>query len=472
MRRTPAPGFRKDSRELAVLAVPLAITQLAQVALTTSDTAMMGLIGAEALAAGGLAVVLFNQLRTMGVGLVTAVGNQIAAATAAESGPVASRHPDGVAETRRILRASVAVATLAGVLGAAIMIGLSYLLGFLGQDPAVAAAARPTVLALAPGLLPCLWFQVLRQFTVGMRRPKALVWITLVSIAVNIGLNLVFIYGVAGFPRLGLPGIGVSTSLVYLLSFLTLLAIVRRDERLAPSLSLRGWAADAATVRRLLRLGVPIAATYGSEAGFFTVVAVIMGTFGAPTLAAHTVANQLVYIVFQVSVGISHAASILVSRASALGDLSGVNRVVRTAFTHGALVAAVVAVAYVAVPQWVLLPFFDAGSPDDAPALAMASQLLLVAAVLQFADSAQNIGVGLLRGLNDTASGFRMTLVGYWLIGLPAAWLIGIALGAGPVGVWSGLGVGLAATAILLAWWFRRRLAEVGPALDTAGLPR
>jgi multidrug resistance protein, MATE family len=314
--------------------------------------------------------------------------------------------------------------------------------------------------ALAPGLVPCLWFQVLRQYTVGMRRPKALVWITVASIVVNVGLNYVFIYGPLGLPRLGLPGIGVSTSLVYLLSFLTLYAIVRRDAELRPTLTVRGWAADAAMVRRLVRLGVPIAATYGSEAGFFSVVTLIMGTFGAPALAANTVVNQLVYIVFQVSVGLSHAASILVSRASALGDLSGVHRVVRTAFVHGAVVAAVVAVAYLTVPRWVLSPFFDASSPDDAPALAVASQLLLVAAVLQFADSAQNIGVGLLRGLDDTASGFRMTLIGYWVIGLPAAWLIGLQLGGGPVGVWCGLGTGLAATAVLLAWRFRRRLAE------------
>lgn len=464
--RTSLAAFGRDSRALAVLAVPLAITQLAQVALTTSDTAMMGLISAEALAAGGLAVVLFNQLRTMGVGLVTSVGNQIAAATADESGTAGGPH--AVAQTRRILRASFAVATLAGVVGAAAMIGLTYLLGHLGQDPGVVAAARPVVLALAPGLLPCLWFQVLRQYTVGMRRPKALVWITVASIAVNVGLNFLFVYGVGPLPALGLTGIGLSTSLVYLMSFLTLYAIVRRDAHLAPALSPAGWAADAAMVGRLLRLGVPIAATYGSEAGFFSVVTLVMGTFGAPALAANTVVNQLVYIVFQVSVGISHAASILVSRAAALRDLSGVHRVVRTAYTHGAIVAALVAVAYVAAPQWVLRPFFDAGSPADAPALAVASQLLIVAAVLQFADSAQNIGVGLLRGLDDTASGFRMTLIGYWVIGLPAAWLVGLVLGGGPVGVWCGLGTGLAATAVLLAWRFRRRLAERNPAQDPA----
>jgi multidrug resistance protein, MATE family len=74
--------YVRDSRGLAALAVPLALTQLAQVALTTTDTVMMGRISTETLAAGGLALVIFNQLRTMGVGLLTAVGNQVAAAAA------------------------------------------------------------------------------------------------------------------------------------------------------------------------------------------------------------------------------------------------------------------------------------------------------------------------------------------------------------------------------------------------------
>ncbi|MGW7366127.1 MATE family efflux transporter, partial [Streptomyces sp. NPDC054841] len=68
----------RDSRALAGLAVPLILTQLAQVALTTTDTVMMGMLGTRELAAGGLAIVIFNQLRTMGVGLVTSVGNQTA----------------------------------------------------------------------------------------------------------------------------------------------------------------------------------------------------------------------------------------------------------------------------------------------------------------------------------------------------------------------------------------------------------
>jgi MATE family multidrug resistance protein len=409
----------------------------------------------------------------MGVGLVTAVANQVAAAasvgpTAAGASPEAGPDrpetdvtavPAGHEEIRDLVRAALAIATVAGLGGALVIAGLGQVLPWLGQDPAVVALARPMLVALAPGLLPCLWFQAIRQYTVGMRRPQALLGITVASIALNAGLNWAFLHGLWWFPELGLAGIGLSTSTVYSLSFLALYGAARRDAGLRPMLSLRGWLARPATLRRLLRLGVPVAATYGSEAGFFSVVALLMGTFGAAALAAHTAVNQLVYLVFQVSVGLSHAASVTVSGEIARGRPGAAARTARAAVASGFAAMAAVGIAYAAVPELVLRPF----APPGSAVLAVAVPLLAVAAVLQFADCAQSLGVGLLRGLDDTAGGFRLTLVGYWLVGLPAAWLIGLVAGAGPVGVWIGLLAGLATTAVLLLRRFASSLRRWEP---------
>ncbi|WP_030154224.1 MATE family efflux transporter [Streptomyces sp. NRRL S-244] len=441
----------RDSRALGVLAVPLILTQLAQVALTTTDTVMMGFLGTTELAAGGLAIVIFNQLRTMGVGLVTSVGNQIA--TAAALAERAADESDGNAgeraqdEVRSIVRASMAVATLAGLAGAVLMILIGQALTWLGQDAEVVDLTQTMLFALAPGLLPCLWFQAVRQFTVGMRRPQALLQITIASIAVNAGLNWILIHGTFGLPRLGLTGVGIATSGVYLLSFLALYFSAKKDKELAPLLTLDLTKADAATVKRLVGLGVPIAATYGSEAGFFSITALMAGSFGPDALAAHTAVNQLVYIVFQVAVGLSHAASINVSRELALGNHDDARRIKNTALACAAAVMAVVGLLYLTIPRLVLAPFLDSGSDQ---ALTIATQLLIVTAFLQFFDCAQNIGVGLLRGLDDTKSGFRITLIGYWAVGLPASWLLAYALNLDTLGIWLGLLTGLATTAVLL----------------------
>lgn len=438
-----AAAPRGDGRRLTALATPIALTQLAQVAISTTNIALMGSLGVDQVAAGGLALVLFNQIRTMCVGLITASGNQVA--TVVSRAEKQRRDPEH--QIRDVVRSSFLIATAAGVLGGLILVGLGWSLQWLGQDATVLAEARPMMVALAPGLLPCLWFQVLRQYTVGMRRPQALVVVTLGSVAVNAVVALALIHGWAGLPALGLTGVGVASSVVFLVTFAVFWVMVRRDAALGPTLPVRMWPVRRRTVTAELRLGAPIALTYGSEAGMFSVLALAMGTLGPAALAAHNVVYQLVYIVFQVAVGLSHGVSILVSRAVAREEFRRAQHLAWLVLRQAAVVAAVVGVLYVAAPDLVLRPFL---AGRDGATVELAHSLLLIAVVLQFFDAAQNIGNGLLRGLEDTRAGFRLSLVGYWIVGLPTALLLAFPLDLGASGVWWGLTAGLAATAVLM----------------------
>ena len=446
-------------RPLIAVASPIAGIQLAQVALTTTDLVMMGSLSIAAIAAGGMAVTLYNQLRTMCVGVVTSVGNQVAGAVGRgeqRSGEDLDEHTR--TEVIQVGRSSFLVATLVGVIGALLLVVLSYVLSFFGQDPKILTLSRPTMWALAPGLIPMLWLNVLRQFAVGMRRPGSLLWVTIASIAVNAALDGGFAYGWFGMPHLGLPGIGLATTLVQTLNFVAFLLILRRDRVLAPLLSLAGWRADASTVREILRLGIPISLTYGSEAGITSVATLVMGGFGPIALAAHNVVNQLAYIVYQVNIGISQGSSILVSRSIGLGHRDEAKQIARKALTLGASAMTIAAVVYLAVPGWVLRLFLDR-HPDPA-VLAAASILLMFGIVQQFCKGTQNIAVGLLRGLGNTKSGFRITLIGYWAIGTPAMIFFAYGLKLHGPGVWIGLCTGFGATAILLLRRFRSDLSS------------
>ncbi|MEV0299327.1 MATE family efflux transporter [Nocardia sp. NPDC050710] len=436
-------AFRADGRRLTALATPIALTQLAQIAVSTTNIALMGTLGVRQVAAGGLAIVLFNQIRTMCVGLITGTGNQIAGAVSAAG----KRGDSADNEVRDVVRSSFLIATLAGLLGGVLLIGLGWSLQWLGQDAGVLADARPLMVALAPGLLPCLWFQVLRQYTVGMQRPQALLLVTLGSVALNLVLALALMHGWAGLPALGLTGIGVATSLVFLITFGVFWAMVHHDAELGRTLAIRPWPVHRSTVRAELKLGTPIALTYGSEAGMFSVLALVMGSFGPAALAAHNVVYQIIYIVFQVAIGLSHGASILVSHAVARDEYSHARALAWLALRHVAVVAAVTGVVYAVAPNLVLRPFLE---PGDTATIEIAHTLLLIGIVLQFFDAAQNIGTGLLRGLKATNAGFRLSLIGYWLVGLPSALLLAFPFGLGAAGVWWGLTAGLATTATLM----------------------
>ncbi|HEX7932686.1 MAG TPA: MATE family efflux transporter [Paraburkholderia sp.] len=443
--------FRLDAVHIGALAAPLILTQLAQVALTTTDIVMMGMLGAREVAAGGLALTLFNQLRTMGAGLVTGTGNLIAFANG----------QNDAAQIRRLVRASFALTTLAALVFAMLMLVIEKPLRWLGQDQSIALQTAMYLAAAAPGMLPCLWFQTLRQYTVGLRKPGPLLAITIVSIALNAALDYALMFGKFGFPRLGLAGIAWATNSVYLLSFLAFLGVVLGRRELAAHLSLAVWRTDLAAFARTWKMGLPIAATYGSEAAFFTVLTLVIGSLGAGALAAQTIVNQVIYIVFMVSVGLSHASSISISHACAQHDYRGARRLGYTGLGLGVVAMMVIALPYLAIPGAVIKPFLDAHATANADVLKLAGGLLTIAALLQIFDCSQNIGVGILRGLGDVKSSFRISLIGYWLIGLPVAYLAGIVWGYGIYGIWIGLAVGLAATASLLLRTFETRLGQL-----------
>ena len=443
-------------RPLAAVAAPITGIQLAQIALTTTDLIMMGSMSVVAVAAGGLAVTLYNQLRTMCVGVITAVGNLVADAAGRGEARAGEDNADDRArhEVRQVVRASFLVATLVALLGAGVLVALSYALTLFGQDSTVLARARPMMMALAPGLVPMLWLNALRQFAVGMRRPGSLLAVTIASVVVNALLDGAFIYGWGGFPVLGLVGVGLATTAVQVLNFVAFYVIVRRDEQLAPLLSVAGWKADAATAGRIVRLGVPICLTYGSEAGITSVATVLMGAFGPVVLAANNIVTQLAYIVYQVNIGLSQGSSILISRAVGQDDRGAAGSIARKALSLSAVIMTLVAVLYALVPEWLLGLFL--GGAVDPELLAVAELLMVFAVVHQFLKGAQNIGVGLLRGLGNTKIGFRMSLIGYWAIGLPVMLVCTYGLGLAGPGVWTGLCVAFGATALLLLRRFRQ----------------
>lgn len=449
-------------REIIRLSAPIAGIQFAQVALTTVDLLMMGLLGVGAVAAGGLGLLLYNQLRTMGVGMVTGVGNLVAGAAgrAEKRGGSSAIDAAGREEIRDLLRASLLIATVAGLVAGLLLVALGHLLPFLGQDAGVVALARPIMLALAPGLVPMLWMNVLRQFAVGLRRPGSLLAVTLVSIGVNALLNAVFIYDWLGLPKLGLAGIGLSTTLVQLWTFAVYLRMIRRDAAMREFLALDAWRARRETVMRIVRMGTPISLTYGSEAAITSIASLFMGTFGPVALAASNVVNQLAYIVYQANIGLSQGTSILVSRALGRGERDEIGRIALQALAISLSLMGAIGLVYILLPEAVLLPFL--GERGDGAVLAVASTLLWFAVAHQIFKGSQNICVGLLRGLGNTKAGLTNTLIGYWLIGIPAMALCAHGTGWGAYGVWFGLCLGFAATSVLL--WLRftvelRRLA-------------
>src|SRR5471032_1310011 len=171
--------------ETLKLAVPIALTQLGQIAMMTTDLAFIGRLGGEAVAAAALAHTVFFVSFTFGMGLVSAVAPLAAQAFGA-------RNPRLV---RRSLRVGLWAALLISLPIMVLPLCGEQVLLMLGQAPATAHLAQQYLLGLAWGIAPALWFLAIRGFMGAVNRPEPGLWITLAAIPANALLVWLLIHG-------------------------------------------------------------------------------------------------------------------------------------------------------------------------------------------------------------------------------------------------------------------------------------
>ena len=205
-------------------------------------------------------------------------------------------------------------------------------------------------------------------------------------------------------------------------------------------------------LRKLGKIGLPIAGLLLFESGFFSVIALMMGSLGKVALAAHNVVVNYVTVVFMVPVGLANALMVRVGQA--MGESGLVESQFRGLVGIRASSVLMILSAFIILffPELIILLF--TGEEEVA---SLASVLLIAAALFQLSDGVQISAAGALRGLQDTTVPMFISGASYWLVGAPAAWILGIYLEGGAFGLWMGLVFGLTASAVLLGWRFASR---------------
>ncbi|TDQ23726.1 MATE family multidrug resistance protein [Phyllobacterium brassicacearum] len=426
------------------------LTNLAQTAMTATDVMMMGWVGASTLAAGALGTNFYYLLMIFGLGLMLATSPMMAR----ELG----RNRFAVREIRRTVRQGLWVAVAVSIPIWLVLWNTESILVAMGQDAGLAGQAGNYMRALQWAVLPFYGYIVLRSFIAALERPGWALVIAIVSVAFNALANWVLIFGHFGFPKLGIVGSGIATTLSSMMMFAGLVVVISMDPKFRRyRLFGRFWRADWPRFADLLRLGLPIAAILSFEVTIFNAAAFLMGLIGADSLAAHAIAIQIASIAFMVPMGFGQAATVRIGRAYGAQDRDGIKRAGWVAFAAGTGFMVLTALLMLLAPHQLISAFIDINDPANADVISLAVTFLAFAALFQIFDGGQAVASGMLRGLHDTTIPMIYAAIAYWGIGLPLSVGFGFWLDMQGAGIWVGLLCGLAAAAVLLiSRWLRR----------------
>ncbi|MET0262793.1 MAG: MATE family efflux transporter [Rariglobus sp.] len=432
----------KEARTTLALAFPIVVGQVSQMLIGVTDSIMIGRVGTVPLAASAFAGGVFNVFFVIGIGLLLPVAVFAAREHGARNDAAAALW----------LKHGVLLATLAGLVGVGVMLGLSLGFNRIGQPPEVIATVNPFYTLIALSLLPTLVFQAFRQFSEALGRPWVPMAIMLGGVALNIGLNWVLIYGNLGAPALGLTGAGWATLISRTVPVLAIIVWLRREESFRNAWP-RTWFSgfSGARFREMLRIGVPAAIMLMFEVGAFMAAALMMGWIGATALAAHQIALSCASFMFMFPLGLSMAVGMRIGKAVGEGRQHALRSIAFGAVAMTFAIMSMSAIGFTlggtALASWFV---------TDSETVALAAKLLVVAAIFQLFDGAQVIGAGSLRGLSDVRVPAVLSFIAYWLLAIPSGYVLGLHTRLGAVGVWTGLAFGLGIAAVLLAWRFAR----------------
>jgi MATE family multidrug resistance protein len=434
----PVPGvdLRGELRALLALAIPVVVSRAGLLVMTTVDTVMTGRAGGDQLAYLAIGLAPFVFLMLVGTGLLTGTVVLVAQAHGAGEGPSCGR----------IWHTALIDALLAGLLAIIALRHTEWFLLAFGQTPAIASGGGEVAWILALGMPAMLGYVATTLFLEGLSQPRVGVVVIILGNLLNIPLNQLLIHGGFGLPPMGAAGAALATTVVRWLMLLLIVgyALVATSVRAFGSAD--GFRPCRRLQAKLLRLGVPFAVSQGLEAGAFQGLTLFCGWLGATALAAYQISVNVTALVFMATVGLATATAVRVGRGIGAGEPA---RAMAAAWLGaGATLAAMLALA----------PLITLGAPAiagvytaDPGVLGVAVGCLGLVAAVIVADGAQGVLTGALRGAADVWRPMVIHVASFWLILVPAAWLLAFPLGFGVEGLLGGILAGLTVTALLLA---------------------
>lgn len=415
------------------------------------DNFMVGNLGSTELAAVSLGNSFIFIGLSLGIGFSTAITPLVAEADAEKD----------VARIRTTFHHGLLLCIVLGIVVFVSIVLAKPIMNLMNQPEAVVALATPYINWVAFSLVPVIIFQGYKQFADGLSETKYSMYAIYLANVVHVFFNYVLIYGVWGFPKLGILGAALGTVISRIMMVVFMHFILQMHPKFKKYFQDFSFEEIRKSIlKKIVSLGFPSALQMLFEVTLFTSAIWLSGSLGKNSQAANQIALTMTSTTFMFAMGFSVTSMIRVSNQKGLRDYKKLILVARSIFLLAIILEAIFGLFFVIFHNYLphlFLNMTDAKQAiDNQEIIGITAQLLLVAAVFQISDGIQVVVLGALRGLQDVKIPMYITFVAYWVIGFPVSFYLGRYTDLGAVGIWIGLLVGLTASALFLYLRFTR----------------
>lgn len=425
--------------------MPIIMGQLGIVLMGVADTLMVGRLGKDVLAAANQANSIFFMVSSVTFGVMFAISSR-----------VSIQYGEGLRkETFATYRAGQVAAILLFLCQFVLLEIIIQNFEWLGQADSINRLTPEFLRIINYSALPMLLSTASRQYTDGLGHTKVAMSITFGGLALNVLLNYGLIYGNLGLPAMGMLGaawatliarVGMALSGIWYIRYSGFLAAYR------PTV-MPAWHEIKIQLSALWKLGLPVGLQTFAEWACFSISGLMVGWLGTAQVAAHAVALNVASVAYMVVSGLAVAGSILVGNAYGEKNKDAILKVAHATFF--------IVVVFQLVNAFIFVLFnkqIAGWYGVEAEVMPVILPLFFLAALFQLADGIQAGAMNLLRGITDVKWSSLISVISYWVISLPASYILGIVLDGKVFGIWTGFTLGLFVAAAFGVWRFYYKL--------------
>ncbi|MDX8361689.1 MULTISPECIES: MATE family efflux transporter [Bacillaceae] len=269
---------------------------------------------------------------------------------------------------------------------------------------------------------------------------KDTMYITMGVNLINVIGNYLFIFGAFGVPVLGVKGVAISTILSRFIGLLIIIYVLLK--RTNGSLPFHiFFKFPKQPIRQLLKIGVPTAGEHLSYNTSQMLITFFIAMIGTDAITTKVYTQNLMMFIFLFALAIGQGTQIMIGHHVGANELN-------KAF-HRCLKSLRLAVT---ISLSAALIFFFSGKnllqlfTDNEGIISLGSQLLLLTIILEPGRAFNLVVINSLRAAGDVKFPVYMGILSMWGISVPLAYMLGIQMGMGLVGIW---------IAFIVDEWFR-----------------
>ena len=449
---------RNHALTLVRIALPLALSQLSEMAMGVTDTVLLGGLGVTELAIGGLSSTFFFTTMVTFQAILGGAGVLLSHGRGAED------HGRKSHDGRSVMSATLMLAIAVFVPCALLLAFSKTIFTSIGEPAEVITHGSRFIDILLLSLLPDLAvIGVLRVALPALGAETLLLWI-MPAMAVCNGLtNAALIHGWAGLPAMGLYGSATATTLTGWVVSFALFGLCLTHEHVRAVL--KPAPVQWAVMKDLLKLGGPMMMGAAAEILMFQITSLRAGELGTPSLAAHQVAVNVSSLLFMVCLAIGQATNVRVAYWRGAGRMEQGRRAALTGMGIVLMWSLATSSLLLIWPEKILPLYFSNRAPDP-ETTALVVTLLKIAGLYQIADGLQCVFNGALRGCGDAVTPMLIAMASYGLVGLVFGGWLAFHQHVGVEGLWIGMALALATTCVAFGIRLLRVMRRPAPAIS------